>query len=88
MDAVNDKWDQFDSFKIHDDFTINWLSEVKRITKNDGSIWVIGSYHNIFQNRQNYSRFRVLDSKRYNLEKVKSNAKFQRNKGLQMHMRL
>ncbi len=49
VDAVNDKWDQFDSFKNYDDFTINWLSEVKRITKNDGSIWVIGSYHNIFR---------------------------------------
>ena len=41
VDAVNDNWDQFDCFNNFDDFTINWLSEVKRITKNDGSIWVI-----------------------------------------------
>ena len=48
VDAVNDKWDQFESFKNYDDFTTNWLTEVKRVTKQDGTIWVIGSYHNIF----------------------------------------
>ena len=49
VDAVNDKWDQFESFKIYDEFTINWLKECKRILKKDGTIWVIGSYHNIFR---------------------------------------
>ena len=49
VDAVNDKWDQFESFKNYDDFTTNWLTEVKRVTKQDGTIWVIGSYHNIFR---------------------------------------
>ena len=49
VDAVNDKWDQFESFKNYDDFTSNWLTEVKRVTKQDGTIWVIGSYHNIFR---------------------------------------
>jgi len=49
VSAVNDKWDQFDSFKKYDDFTFNWLSECKRILKKDGAIWVIGSYHNIFR---------------------------------------
>ena len=49
VNAVNDKWDQFENFKVYDDFTMNWLSECKRILKKNGSIWVIGSYHNIFR---------------------------------------
>ena len=49
VSAVNDKWDQFESFKKYDEFTYNWLSECKRILKKDGAIWVIGSYHNIFR---------------------------------------
>jgi modification methylase len=49
VSAVNDKWDQFESFKKYDEFTIAWLSECKRILKKDGAIWVIGSYHNIFR---------------------------------------
>jgi len=49
VDAVNDKWDQFENFKKYDEFTYEWLSECKRILKKDGAIWVIGSYHNIFR---------------------------------------
>ena len=49
VDAVNDKWDQFENFKKYDDFTVNWLKECRRILKKNGSIWVIGSYHNIFR---------------------------------------
>ena len=49
VSAVNDKWDQFESFKKYDDFTYAWLVECKRILKKNGSIWVIGSYHNIFR---------------------------------------
>tara|TARA_B100000029_G_scaffold246509_1_gene243445 strand:- start:3509 stop:4582 length:1074 start_codon:yes stop_codon:yes gene_type:complete len=49
VDAVNDKWDQFQSFTEYDLFTNNWLKECKRILKKNGSIWVIGSYHNIFR---------------------------------------
>ena len=49
VDAVNDKWDQFESFKSYDEFTFDWLKECKRILKKNGSIWVIGSYHNIFR---------------------------------------
>ena len=47
--GVNDKWDKFESFKHYDDFCKIWLTECKRILKNNGSIWVIGSYHNIFR---------------------------------------
>tara|TARA_X000000368_G_scaffold406793_1_gene385513 strand:- start:1107 stop:2180 length:1074 start_codon:yes stop_codon:yes gene_type:complete len=49
VNGVNDKWDQFDSFKHYDDFCKSWLIECKRILKDNGSIWVIGSYHNIFR---------------------------------------
>ncbi len=49
VNGVNDKWDQFKSFKHYDDFCKAWLIECKRILKDTGSIWVIGSYHNIFR---------------------------------------
>ena len=47
--GVDDKWDQFKSFKHYDDFCKTWLYECKRVLKDNGSIWVIGSYHNIFR---------------------------------------
>ena len=49
VNAVNEEWDKFESFKTYDDFTDKWLRECKRILKKNGSIWVIGSYHNIFR---------------------------------------
>ena len=49
VDAVNDHWDQFESFRTYDEFTNNWLAAAKRILKKDGAIWIIGSYHNIFR---------------------------------------
>ena len=49
VDAVNDKWDQFENFEVYDEFTVNWLKECKRILKKNGTIWIIGSYHNIFR---------------------------------------
>ena len=49
VDAVDDAWDQFESFAAYDAFTSAWLSESRRILKPDGTIWVIGSYHNIFR---------------------------------------
>ena len=49
VNGVNDKWDQFKNFKHYDDFCKTWLTECKRILKDNGSIWVIGSYHNIFR---------------------------------------
>jgi len=49
VDAVNDDWDKFESFKVYDDFITSWLKECKRVLKKNGSIWVIGSYHNIFR---------------------------------------
>ncbi len=49
VDAVDDEWDKFDSLATYDRFTHAWLAEAKRILKPGGSIWVIGSYHNIFR---------------------------------------
>jgi modification methylase len=49
VDAVDDEWDKFDSFAAYDRFTRAWLKEARRILKPNGSIWVIGSYHNIFR---------------------------------------
>lgn len=49
VDAVDDDWDKFDSFAVYDRFTRAWLKEARRILKPNGSLWVIGSYHNIFR---------------------------------------
>jgi len=49
VDAVDEAWDKFDSLAVYDDFTRDWLAEARRILKDDGTIWVIGSYHNIFR---------------------------------------
>ncbi|PZQ60193.1 MAG: modification methylase [Phenylobacterium zucineum] len=49
VDAVDDHWDQFESFEAYDRFTRAWLKECRRVLKDDGAIWVIGSYHNIFR---------------------------------------
>jgi len=49
VDAVDDHWDQFSSFAAYDKFTREWLSEARRVLKDDGALWVIGSYHNIFR---------------------------------------
>jgi modification methylase len=49
VDAVDDDWDQFASFEAYDAFTRDWLSACRRVLKPDGSLWVIGSYHNIFR---------------------------------------
>src|SRR6202042_3450238 len=49
VDAVDDHWDQFGSFSEYDRFPRDWLTAARRVLKDTGSIWVIGSYHNIFR---------------------------------------
>jgi len=49
VDAVDNDWDKFDSFKAYDAFTQAWLLACRRALKPGGTIWVIGSYHNIFR---------------------------------------
>ena len=49
VDAVDDEWDKFESLTTYDNFTREWLEQARRILKDDGTIWVIGSYHNIYR---------------------------------------
>ena len=49
VDAVDDEWDKFDSLTAYDNFTRDWLFQARRILKDNGTIWVIGSYHNIYR---------------------------------------
>ena len=49
VDAVDDSWDKFSDFSSYDKFTRQWLSASQRILKETGTIWVIGSYHNIYR---------------------------------------
>jgi site-specific DNA-methyltransferase (adenine-specific) len=49
VDAVDDEWDQFDDFATYDAFSRAWLASCRRVLKDTGTIWVIGSYHNIYR---------------------------------------
>src|SRR5271170_5998567 len=49
VDAVDDEWDKFASFAAYDDFTRAWLLACRRVMKPSATLWVIGSYHNIFR---------------------------------------
>lgn len=49
VDGVDDAWDKFETMAAYDRFTREWLTAARRVLKDDGAIWVIGSYHNIFR---------------------------------------
>lgn len=49
VDAVDDPWDKFSSFEQYDDFSRRWLTAARRVLKDTGTIWVIGTYHNIYR---------------------------------------
>jgi modification methylase len=49
VDGVDDDWDRFTDFAAYDAFTREWLTECRRVLRKDGTLWVIGSYHNIFR---------------------------------------
>ena len=49
VSGVKEDWDQFSSFKDYDNYTYSWLKSCRNVLKDNGSIWVIGSYHNIFR---------------------------------------
>ena len=49
VDGVEEDWDKFDGFNAYDQFTWKWLDECRRVLKDDGTLWVIGSYHNIYR---------------------------------------
>jgi modification methylase len=49
VDGVDEDWDRFDDFATYDAFTREWLGECRRLLRKDGTLWVIGAYHNIFR---------------------------------------
>ena len=49
VDGVDNEWDKFDTFASYDHFTREWMAECRRVLKDNGTLWVIGSYHNIFR---------------------------------------
>jgi modification methylase len=49
VDGVDEEWDRFTDFASYDAFTREWLGECRRLLRKDGTLWVIGSYHNIFR---------------------------------------
>lgn len=49
VDGVDEAWDKFANLRSYDDFTVAWLEAARRVLKEDGTLWVIGSYHNIFR---------------------------------------
>ena len=49
VDGVDDDWDRFTDFAAYDQFTRDWLAECRRLLRKDGTLWVIGSYHNIYR---------------------------------------
>ena len=49
VDGVDDAWDQFSDFAAYDAFTREWLAECRRVLRKDGTLWVVGSYHNVFR---------------------------------------
>jgi modification methylase len=49
VDAVDDEWDKFSSFAAYDAFTHAWITACRRVMKPNATLWVIGSYHNIFR---------------------------------------
>jgi len=49
VDGVDDSWDKFSSNDAYDQFTLDWLTGCRRVMADDATIWVIGSYHNIFR---------------------------------------
>lgn len=49
VDGVDDDWDKFESLKIYDQFTEAWLAAARDLLTDNGTLWVIGSYHNIYR---------------------------------------
>ena len=49
VDGVDEEWDRFADFATYDAFTREWLTECRRLLRKDGTLWVIGAYHNIFR---------------------------------------
>jgi len=49
VDGVDNDWDHFETFREYDKFSKEWLAAARRVLKPNGTLWVIGSYHNIYR---------------------------------------
>ena len=78
VDAVDDDWDKFASFTAYDEFTARWLDACRRVMKPAATIWVIGSYHNIFRVGAIMQDLGLLDPQRRDLAQVEPDAEFPR----------
>ena len=78
VDGVDDDWDKFASFAAYDAFTRDWLSACRRVLKPHGSLWVIGSYHNIFRVGAHVAGSRLLGAERRDLAQDEPDAEFPR----------
>ena len=78
VDGVEDAWDKFGDFADYDRFTRDWLTAARRVLKPDGTIWVIGTYHNIFRVGVGAPGSRLLDPQRRDLAQDQPDAEFPR----------
>ena len=78
VDGVTDDWDKFGSFREYDDFTHAWLKACKRVMKPSATLWVIGSYHNIFRVGAILQDLGLLDPERRGVAQIQSDAEFPR----------
>jgi modification methylase len=85
VDAVDDDWDQFASFEAYDAFTRAWLTACRRVLKDDGALWVIGSYHNIFRVGAHAAGSGLLDPQRRRLAQVQPDAELQGHRFTNAH---
>ena len=49
VSGVDDNWDKFSSYEEYDNFSKKWLLHIKRVLKSDATVWIIGTYHNIYR---------------------------------------
>ncbi len=78
VDAVDDDWDKFASFSAYDDFTRAWIAACRRVMKPTATLWVIGSYHNIFRVGTVLQDIGLLDPQRHRLAQIQPDAEFPR----------
>ena len=84
VDAVDDEWDKFADFARYDSFTRAWLKAARRVLKPEGTLWVIGSYHNIFRIGTALQDEGYLAAERHRLAQVQPDAELQ---GQALHQR-
>ena len=78
VDGVDEDWDRFTDFAAYDAFTREWLAECRRLLRKDGTLWVIGAYHNIFRIGADPAGPRVLGAERRDLAQGQPDAEFPR----------